>query len=103
MKQKNYFMVKSILILFSFFLLCTTTFAQDVRLSGRVTDDTGQPLPGVTIIVKGTAIGAVTDFDGNFQLDSPENAKILVFSFIGMKSKEININGKKTVFSKNGK
>ncbi|HKI88024.1 MAG TPA: TonB-dependent receptor [Draconibacterium sp.] len=63
-------------------------------ISGIVTDDGGSPLPGVTVIVKGTSIGTVTGADGNFQLEIPSTAQTLVFSFVGMKSQEILINGK---------
>ena len=59
-------------------------FAQQKTISGKVTDETGAPVPGATVIVKGTSIGTVTDYDGNFTLGVPATAKALVFSFIGM-------------------
>ena len=61
---------------------------QGVFVSGSVTDDTGLPLPGVTIIIKGTTIGTSTDFDGNFTIEVEEGT-ILVLSSIGYASKEI--------------
>ena len=64
------------------------------ELSGTVSDSQGVPLPGVTVMVKGTTIGIVTDNDGKFKLLVSMDAKILVFSFIGMKTQEFTITGK---------
>jgi TonB-dependent starch-binding outer membrane protein SusC len=69
---------------------------QPVKISGVVRSNTGEPLPGVTVAVKGTTTGSITDFDGNFQMSIPSDAKTLVFSFVGMKSQEIEIAGKST-------
>ncbi len=64
---------------------------QQKKLSGTVADSNGQPLPGVTVMVKGTTNGTVTNVDGGYALtDIPENAT-LTFSFVGMKSQEIAI------------
>ncbi|MCK9638476.1 MAG: TonB-dependent receptor [Prolixibacteraceae bacterium] len=59
------------------------------ELSGSITDSKGNPLPGVSIVVKGTTLGTVTDAEGKFILTMPVDAKSLVISFIGMKSQEI--------------
>jgi TonB-dependent starch-binding outer membrane protein SusC len=53
-----------------------------ISISGKVTDSTGQPIPGVTIIVKGTTIGTVTDLDGNYSISATEG-DVLVYSFVG--------------------
>ncbi|MFW5755146.1 MAG: SusC/RagA family TonB-linked outer membrane protein [Tangfeifania sp.] len=79
-----------------FFVLCSLftlgTFAQDISLSGTVTAaDDGQPLPGVSVVVKGTTQGTVTDVDGNYQLEVPREA-VIQFSFIGMQAQEIPVN-----------
>ncbi|MCL3781363.1 SusC/RagA family TonB-linked outer membrane protein [Prolixibacteraceae bacterium JC049] len=58
-------------------------------VSGVVTDKNGQPLPGVSIVVKGTSMGVTTDADGKYKMIIPPNSKILVFSFIGMQKQEI--------------
>lgn len=64
------------------------------RISGKVSDTSGALLPGVTIVVKSTKIGVVTDGKGSFTLENiPENS-ILQFSFIGMKTQEVSIRGK---------
>ena len=66
-------------------------------VSGRVLDRDGLGIPGVSIIVKGTTIGVVSDFDGNFQLKVPVGARELVFSFVGMRTQEVDITGRTTV------
>ena len=66
---------------------------QEKTILGQVTDTEGEPLPGVTVIVKGTTIGTVTDIDGNYVLEVPADAEILSFSFIGMKTKDVVIAG----------
>ncbi|WP_346860851.1 carboxypeptidase-like regulatory domain-containing protein [uncultured Draconibacterium sp.] len=70
---------------------------QKKTISGKVTDSKGEPLPGVTVIVKGTTIGITTDFDGNYTLEIPEDAQILSFSFIGMKTQEITLDGQSQI------
>lgn len=59
---------------------------------GKVTDTYNEPLPGVTVVVKGTTKGAITDIDGNFSLDNVSDNEILQFSFVGMKTQEIPVN-----------
>jgi len=70
---------------------------QGKKVTGKVTDQTGQPIPGAAIIIKGTTIGITSDNDGNFALSLPSDAKILVFSFVGMLSQEIAIGNKTTI------
>jgi TonB-linked SusC/RagA family outer membrane protein len=67
---------------------------QTRRIVGTITDQSGNPLPGVSIIVKGTTIGIVSGSDGKYALDVPSDGKILVFSFIGMASQETTISGR---------
>jgi len=61
------------------------------KISGKVSDPTGMPIPGASVVVKGTILGTVTDKDGNYTLSVPADAKILSFSLVGMKSKEMAI------------
>lgn len=68
-------------------------YAQDMTVSGVVTDESGQPLTGANIIVKGTSTGAQTDFDGNFTLTADSNATLVV-SYLGFVTKEVAVNGK---------
>ena len=76
------------LTLFLAFLV-QVTFAQEKTISGTVSDETG-PLPGVSIIIKGTTKGTETDFDGKYSIQA-NTGDILVFSFIGMKPQEITV------------
>ncbi|MEN9980775.1 MAG: hypothetical protein RL542_562, partial [Bacteroidota bacterium] len=70
-------------------MLCTSlTYSQDV--SGTVSDASG-PLPGASVLVKGTTKGAQTDFDGKFTIKNVGSNAVLVFSYIGLKSQEVNV------------
>ncbi len=71
-------------------------FNQQKNISGTVSDSFGLTLPGVSIVIKGTTTGTVSDFDGNFKLANVPGNATLVFSFVGMKSQEINIAGQTT-------
>ena len=72
--------------------------AQQKTVQGTVTDETEAPLPGVTVVVKGTNQGTITDADGNYPLEVPADAEVLSFSFIGMAPREIEI-GNQTVIN----
>jgi TonB-linked SusC/RagA family outer membrane protein len=75
----------------------TMLFAQqDIVVSGQVTDESNLGLPGVTILEKGTQRGTITDVDGNYVLEVPEDAT-LVFSFIGFQSQEVSVDGRTTI------
>ena len=69
-------------------LMAQLTFAQERSVSGIVSDNTGMPLPGVSVLVKGTKTGTQTDFDGKFSIKASPS-QVLVFSYIGMKSQEV--------------
>lgn len=72
--------------------------AQKIQVKGNLVDGTGEPLIGATVKVKGSAgVGAVTDFDGNFKIDVPSENSTLVFTYVGMKTKEVKV-GKKREF-----
>lgn len=66
------------------------------KLSGRVIDAKGEPIPGANISVKGTTIGTITDMDGNFSIDVNPN-QILTISFIGYETKTIPVSNQKTL------
>ena len=65
--------------------------AQTSKVTGKVIGEDGEPVIGAAIIVKGTTVGTVTDYDGNFTLNVPAEGKHLVISFIGMKSQEVAV------------
>jgi TonB-dependent starch-binding outer membrane protein SusC len=74
-----------------------SVFQQQKSISGKVTDSSGASLPGVSVVVKGTTNGTISDGNGNYSLSNvPENA-ILQFSFVGMKGQEIAVGGKSTI------
>lgn len=69
-------------------LFAQIIFAQERTVTGNVSDSNGLPLPGVSIMIKGTSTGTQTDFDGNFSI-SASPSQVLVFSYIGMKNQEV--------------
>lgn len=71
-------------------------FAQK-QVSGLVTDEQGMPIPGVTVLVKNTSTGSVTDFDGAYSVTVPSGYNVIVFSYVGMKPQEIQINQKSKI------
>ncbi|TKG95334.1 SusC/RagA family TonB-linked outer membrane protein [Puteibacter caeruleilacunae] len=73
------------------------TTQQQKEVSGTVTDEVGEPLPGVSVVVKGTTIGITTDLDGKYTLRLPANAETLVFSFIGMQTQEVLLEGQAVI------
>ncbi|MBN3521862.1 TonB-dependent receptor [Algoriphagus lutimaris] len=83
--KRNYTILSLFLLFFVF--TSVSAFAQ-ITISGTVTDDIGEPLPGATVLVKGTTTGVVTDFDGKYNINAPSGDAYLVFSFIGFDSKE---------------
>ncbi|MCK0189763.1 SusC/RagA family TonB-linked outer membrane protein [Arenibacter sp. F20364] len=69
-----------------------------LKVSGTVTSsEDGMPLPGVSIVLKGTNAGNITDFDGNYNLDVPNGTGNLVFSYLGFETQEIGVNGQATI------
>ena len=85
-----------ITMLFLFFSVQFAVFAQTVNVTGTVKDNTGDPLPGVNIVVLGTTQGAVTDISGKFNIQVPADGS-LVFNFIGFTPQTIAINGRQIV------
>ncbi len=85
-----------ILILFGS-LFCTDLLAQTINVSGVVSASSGEALPGAYVIVKGTTIGIMTDNDGKYSLANVPSTGTLVFSFLGMKTLEINVEGRTNI------
>lgn len=69
----------------------------DVTVSGTVTDEKGEGLPGVSVLVKGSTRGTTTNPEGRYQLTVPDEATVLVFSFVGFVSQEIAVNKRSTL------
>jgi len=88
-------MKKIALLLAIFAVGLQSLLAQTKEITGTVTSaDDGSTIPGVSVSVKGTSIGTITDIQGTYHLKVPENASILIFSFVGMQTKEVKIEGK---------
>jgi TonB-linked SusC/RagA family outer membrane protein len=75
-----------------------TTVQQSKTIKGKVINGAGEPMPGVTVAVKGTSSGTITDIDGNYSVTQLPDQAVLVFSFIGMKTQEVSV-GNKTVLN----
>ena len=85
--------IRLIFLLFCFQLFVFQAYAQN-KVSGTVTFADGEPIPGATIVIKGTSTGIATNIDGNFMIEAGIG-KILVVSFVGMKSQEITVSGQR--------
>lgn len=89
----------NLLVLFVCLFSITTCFAQDKVVAGKVTDEKGEPIPGVSVSVKSTRTAAITDERGNFSLKiANNNAPTLVFSYLGMAEQQVPV-GNQTVFN----
>ncbi|WP_281613494.1 TonB-dependent receptor [Flammeovirga sp. SubArs3] len=82
-------LISSLLLLFN-----QTIYAQQSSLSGKVSDKEGNPIPGVSIIIKGTNNGVITDFDGEYKIMNYKPGDILVYSYVGMQTLEESINSR---------
>lgn len=92
MKKRNL----SFLLLFFCSMFIGTLYAQQ-EVTGVVTDTSGELLPGVSVILKGTVTGVTTNFDGNYSISVPDNASVLVFSYLGMSTQEITVGNRSTI------
>lgn len=94
--MKNTFCLKPLGLLFMFCFIPLWVLAQKVSIQGTVKDKVGESVIGASVVEKGTTNGTITDFDGNFALEVPANAT-LVISYIGYKTQEIPVAGKKKI------
>lgn len=93
--MSNYFPIRAIIIMLCFFT-SSLGMAQQRAISGLITSENGSPLPGVSIIIKNTNNGVVSDFDGGYTINADSN-NILVFSYIGFQTEEIPVLNQNTV------
>ena len=75
----------------------TTVLKQSTTISGTVNDDAGIPIPGVNVTVKGTLVGVVTDIDGKYSINVPNNDAVLIFSFVGYVTQEIPVGNQRNI------
>src|SRR6516225_7658102 len=78
-------------------LLTQFAFSQNKVITGKVTDDKGNPVQGATVAAKGSKTGAATDVNGSFRITVGPNVSALVFTSIGFSSQEVDITGKTDV------
>lgn len=76
--------------------MVATVLAQGSVVRGTVTDESGEPIPGASVLVKGTSIGVAADINGKYSIEVPSNAT-LIFSFIGMVSREVQIGNQSVI------
>ncbi|HSH18841.1 MAG TPA: TonB-dependent receptor plug domain-containing protein, partial [Draconibacterium sp.] len=89
---------KSFVLAFVFILSLSIAKAGEQKtITGNVTNDSGEPLPGVTVVIKGTTSGAVTDVDGNYSIINVPGDATLIFSFVGMLTREIEVGSQSTI------
>ncbi|MCQ2214381.1 MAG: SusC/RagA family TonB-linked outer membrane protein [Bacteroidales bacterium] len=92
--------MKKLMVLLSLLALnCMLVFAQSRTIKGNVIGDDGLPIPGASVVVKGTTTGTITDFDGNFTLTVPQNAEAIVVRFVGFADSEIALNAQTSVYN----
>ena len=96
-RSKSCFQVARTYLFLLLMVLASTanSFAQNV-VKGVVMDIADNPLPGVSVVVKGSTVGTTTDLDGNYSINAPKNG-ILVFTYIGMAKEEVKISGRQTL------
>src|SRR5690554_387034 len=86
-----------------FLVFCVTSLtgfaqsAQNITVTGTVSDKGGETLPGVNIVIKGTTTGTVTDMDGNYTIGVPSEATVLEYSFIGYKMKSVTVGSQRLI------
>ena len=83
--------------LFLVLLLSSVSVFAQTKITGRVLDEQQQGLPGVSVVIKGTTVGSVTDIDGKYTVSAPNANGSLVFSYIGFTTQEVPIGGKSTI------
>ena len=93
MKQVNLRIYQTILTLLLGIFLSAGAYAQQISAKGVVKDQTGEPVIGANVLVKGTSTGVITDIDGKFSLPATKN-DVLVISFVGYKTQEVPVTGK---------
>jgi len=92
---KKVFLIKKLLfLLFAFIAL--PVIGQTV-VTGVVKDDTGSPIPGANVVVRGAKVGVAADIDGKYEISVPSSSSVLVVSFVGCTTKEVSVNGRSVI------
>ena len=90
-------MKKSVALLLLLNIVNTPTFAQEMKVSGKVVDPNGIGLPGVNIMIRGTTTGAVSNLDGNYNITAPGSDAVIVFSYVGFLTQEIGVGNQTSI------
>ncbi len=93
----NFARLKRPLLILCLSLFWGSMYAQDIQVSGKVTEESGEALPGVSILIKGTSVGTISDIGGYYSLKVPSEDAILVFSFVGFVTEEVAVDGRSTI------
>lgn len=94
----NFIKFYSVVLLAVFSLMSVDVFAQSKTVNGNIIDEeSDSPIPGVSVIIKGTSIGTETDFDGNYVIKVDNDNAVLVFSYLGYVTQEISLKGLKEI------
>jgi TonB-linked SusC/RagA family outer membrane protein len=97
MISKSIYKIRCLLLLTVFWITAGNALAQARHVEGVITAASKEPLPGVSILVKGTTIGTSSDVNGKFSLDLPEGESSILFSFIGYKTQEVKVGNETTL------
>lgn len=94
----RYFVTRGLLSITLALLCVGFAVAQPLTVTGTVTDGaSGDPMPGVSVVVQGTTTGTITDVDGNYSVSAPNDVAVLVYSFVGYETHEETVNGRTTI------
>ncbi|WP_243739391.1 SusC/RagA family TonB-linked outer membrane protein [Flavicella sediminum] len=85
------------IILLIILISCSFSGFSQISVNGKVTDSSGEPLPGVTILIKGLAKGTTSDFDGLYSFPKIKNNAVLIFSYLGYETQEVYVEGKTNI------
>ena len=95
--MKKHRFLKVALIMLPMLFFSFLSFAQSLTVNGTIQDETGFPMPGVTVVLKGTSQGTITNANGQYSITVPDPRGTLTFSFVGMETQEIAIAGRSTI------
>lgn len=85
------------IVVFVWFLYSGTSYAQGIDVEGQVSDANQGTLPGVNVVIKGTTVGTVTDVEGRFRIQVPDRDAVLIFSYVGYATQEVQVAGQSNI------
>lgn len=97
LRQKRFPSIRRMVLMGLVFLGSLQVYSQDIMIRGKVLSEEGESIPGANVSVKNSTLGTVTDIEGNYQIQVPDENQTLVFSFIGYVTQEIPVNGRSQI------